>query len=88
MEKLSVSFSSDLFGRSLCKFALDTVLAKLQKKPEPKFPADCEDGEYPLFVTWLTTANQDLRGCIGTFSANKLSKNLANFAKISAFEDD
>jgi len=72
----------------LCKYAFDVIIAKISKKAEPKFPSDCDDGEYPLFVTWLINEDEELWGCIGTFRADKLSKLLGEFAKTSAFKDD
>ncbi|CRG85663.1 AMME syndrome candidate gene 1 protein [Talaromyces islandicus] len=45
---------------------------------------------YPLFVTWDLISrhgHKSLRGCIGTFEAQELSKGLKNYALISALED-
>jgi len=44
----------------------------------------------PLFVTWNTrsaSGHKSLRGCIGTFQAQELSKGLRVYALTSAFED-
>ena len=47
------------------------------------------DNKYPLFVTWTTGQEDELRGCIGTFSSDsKLSKILGRYALISSLEDD
>jgi uncharacterized protein (TIGR00296 family) len=37
-------------------------------------------------VTWHTTGDE-LRGCIGTFTSEPLSKNLSQYALISALQD-
>ncbi|OKL60588.1 hypothetical protein UA08_04352 [Talaromyces atroroseus] len=45
---------------------------------------------YPLFVTWNLISrhgHKSLRGCIGTFEAQKLSYGLKKYALISAFDD-
>ena len=42
----------------------------------------------PLFVTWLKGKKKHLRGCIGSFEPLNLSKNLKEFALLSAFKDD
>ncbi|KKA28529.1 hypothetical protein TD95_004747 [Thielaviopsis punctulata] len=44
---------------------------------------------YPLFVTWntLTDGSTDLRGCIGTFSAQPLATGLASYAVTAALRD-
>ncbi|SMR63543.1 unnamed protein product [Zymoseptoria tritici ST99CH_3D1] len=50
-----------------------------------------EPGEkHPLFVTWNTisrSGNKSLRGCIGTFEAQRLEYGLRSYALTSAFED-
>ena len=43
---------------------------------------------YPLFVTWTTGEEKELRGCIGTFASEKLEKNVQRYALISALKDD
>ena len=47
----------------------------------------CQD-EYPLFVTWTISKDEDLRGCIGTFEAEPLCDNLCQYALLAALEDD
>lgn len=45
-----------------------------------------KEEEYPLFVTWNTVDNykdKSLRGCIGTFEAQRLSQGLREYALIS-----
>ncbi|CEL07459.1 Putative AMMECR1 family protein (AFU_orthologue; AFUA_3G09390) [Aspergillus calidoustus] len=46
--------------------------------------------KYPLFVTWNTLSKggrKSLRGCIGTFEAQELSRGLKSYALTSAFDD-
>lgn len=49
-------------------FCFDTLIDKLSGKAAPKYPADMPDPKYALFVTWTKGNEEDLRGCIGTFS--------------------
>jgi AMMECR1 domain-containing protein len=51
-----------------CKYCFDYLLAALNKKQLPKWPSTLTDASSPLFVTWKIKGN--LRGCIGTFSAD------------------
>ena len=39
-------------------------------------------------MTWTKGKDDDLRGCIGTFAAQRLSKILGKYALISALQDD
>lgn len=80
---------------SLCKYCFAIVEYYLQNKnkkdpssPLPEFPKEFKGESYPLFVTWKISANDDLRGCIGTFSSDKLENNLKYFALSAAFNDD
>ncbi|GAA6058189.1 hypothetical protein JCM3770_004087 [Rhodotorula araucariae] len=56
--------------------------------PPPLFDPD---EAFPLFVTWnikpRSGGEPRLRGCIGNFEALPLGEGLAQYAKISAFED-
>ena len=75
-------------GMQMCKFWFDSIIAKLEKKKLPNFDDfGIPNDKYPLFVTWLIGKNKDLRGCIGTFSEQSISKNLQKYALISAFQD-
>jgi len=65
-----------------CKYCFDVLIAKLSNKPIPQYPNTLPDHKVPIFVTWKI--NDDLRGCIGTFSPSKLSNILSNYALISA----
>ncbi len=42
---------------------------------------------FPLFVTWTTGPEKDLRGCIGTFTSSALENNLPKYALIAALND-
>ena len=68
-----------------CKLCFDTLIAVLKKEPKPEYPKDLPDAEVPLFVTWKL--NGDLRGCIGTFSPDRLSKLVPDYAIISGMKD-
>ena len=70
-------------------YCFQTLYAKLSKTNLPAYPSKLPDPKYALFVTWTTGADEDLRGCIGTFSQdNKLSKVLGRYALVSSLEDD
>ena len=72
----------------LCVYAFDTLISQLTKKEIPScFPASLKNKSFPLFVTWTTGKDKDLRGCIGTFVSNELETNLKNFALIAALND-
>eukprot|EP01017_Pseudomicrothorax_dubius_P034213 TRINITY_DN4662_c0_g1_i7.p1 TRINITY_DN4662_c0_g1~~TRINITY_DN4662_c0_g1_i7.p1 ORF type:complete len:210 (-),score=40.69 TRINITY_DN4662_c0_g1_i7:296-925(-) len=70
------------------------VLEKYLETPKgfktPPLPATIADIKVPLFVTWYTVqrGERNLRGCIGTFEPESLSKNLGRYTLISALEDD
>mmetsp|Transcript_53085 Transcript_53085/g.72701 ORF Transcript_53085/g.72701 Transcript_53085/m.72701 type:complete len:162 (+) Transcript_53085:56-541(+) len=57
----------------------------LKTKQMLDYPADFDEKDYPLFITWMK--NGDLRGCIGTFQANKLGKTLQRYSLIAAVQD-
>lgn len=71
---------------ALAAHCFDTLLAQLERKELPKYPLE-EDPEYPIFVTWTKGKDDDLRGCIGTFAGQRLSKILGKYALISALQD-
>ena len=80
------SNSPDL--KYLCVFAFDTLISKLSKKEiSNRFPPSLKNKNFPLFVTWTTGKEKDLRGCIGTFVSNDLEKNLKEFSLIAALND-
>ena len=72
----------------LCVFAFDTLISELTNKQIPNcFPESLKSKKFPLFVTWTTGKNKNLRGCIGTFVSNDLEENLKNFSLIAALKD-
>jgi uncharacterized protein (TIGR00296 family) len=79
--------SSTINIKKLCAFCFDVLLAKLDKKDLPVIPEIYKDLKFPLFVTWTVGKEEDLRGCIGTFSEESLGKNLGTYALTSALKD-
>jgi len=74
--------------KKLCAFCFDILIAKLEKKKElPQIPEEYKDLKFPLFVTWTVGKDEDLRGCIGTFSEETLGKNLGTYALHSGLKD-
>ena len=56
------------------------------RKSQSQSPMTQKDEEHPLFVTWNTInsrGHKSLRGCIGTFEAQELSKGLRSYALTS-----
>ena len=80
------SNSPDL--KFLCVYAFDTLISELTHKQIPNcFPNSLKNKKFPLFVTWTTGKNKNLRGCIGTFLSDDLEKNLNNFSLVAALKD-
>lgn len=73
--------------REHCRFCFEILIAKLVELPPPDFPKTIPNITAPLFVTWSTLKDDDLRGCIGTFQARLLSGSLGEFALVSALKD-
>ena len=72
----------------LCVYAFDTLLSELTQKPMQNcFPNSLKGKKFPLFVTWTTGQNKNLRGCIGTFLPDNLEKNLRNYSLVAALKD-
>ena len=72
----------------LCLFCFDTLNSFLNKTSQIiDFPKEFKEIESPLFVTWTTGKEDDLRGCIGTFEKGLLEKNLPKYALISSLKD-
>ena len=80
---------SNLDYSQLCKYCFQVLESALTGKniEAIPFPADFKGKSYPLFVTWTTGKEKELRGCIGTFAKDLLEKNLMRYALISAFKD-
>jgi uncharacterized protein (TIGR00296 family) len=69
-------------------YCFDILISVLKERTlEVTFPENFKDKEYPVFVTWTTGKEKDLRGCIGTFNQDNLEKNLIQYAYYSAFKD-
>lgn len=75
--------------QTLCAYCFDVLQGHLFKEKDIKieFPAAFKDKSYPIFVTWTTGVDKDLRGCIGTFESEKLETNLPRYALIAALKD-
>ena len=72
----------------LCVFVFDVLISKLTKnKIKTNFPKIFKNEKFPVFVTWTTGKEKNLRGCIGTFLSDNLEENLKNFALSAAFKD-
>jgi uncharacterized protein (TIGR00296 family) len=74
----------------LCKYCFNVLTYALKnddKEQPPEFPKQFIGKSYPLFVTWTTGKEKELRGCVGTFSKDILEKNLVRYTFISAFKD-
>ena len=72
----------------LCVFVFDVLISKLtHKNIQTYFPPSLINEKFPVFVTWSTGKEQNLRGCIGTFYPDNLKKNLENFGLSAAFKD-
>ena len=72
----------------LCVYSFDTLVSALTNKQIPnRFPNSLKNKSFPLFVTWTTGKDKDLRGCIGTFASNELETNLKNFSLVAALKD-
>eukprot|EP00274_Cyanoptyche_gloeocystis_P003255 CAMPEP_0196658614 /NCGR_PEP_ID=MMETSP1086-20130531/30570_1 /TAXON_ID=77921 /ORGANISM="Cyanoptyche gloeocystis , Strain SAG4.97" /LENGTH=209 /DNA_ID=CAMNT_0041992257 /DNA_START=92 /DNA_END=721 /DNA_ORIENTATION=- len=76
--------------RDMCVYCFDVLVGHFEKMdcPDPTF----QDGNHPLFVTWLKESkagNKDLslRGCIGSLSPLMTHSGLKNYALTSAFKD-
>lgn len=74
--------------------AIDSLVSKLNKlKPlsdeaiASKTGYLKESGSSPLFITWNTLPNHNLRGCIGTFTDIELSSGVRKYSLIAALED-
>ena len=89
MEKISTiedKNSPDL--KYLCVYAFDTLISHLTKKEIPNcFPSSLKNKSFPLFVTWTTGKEKNLRGCIGTFASDELESNLKKFSLTAALRD-
>ncbi|XP_036290349.1 AMMECR1-like protein [Pipistrellus kuhlii] len=70
----------------MCCYCFDVLYCHLRGFPQPPRPGFTND-PFPLFVTWEAGRDQQLRGCMGTFSALSLHSGLRGYALISALRD-
>ena len=71
----------------MCFYCFDVLLNHLNEVERPKDP--CFTNEpFPLFVTWKSGRNKQLRGCIGTFEPINLHNGLRTYAIESATKDN
>ena len=77
---------SELDYSKLCKYCFEVLETYLKKGDisQVPFPSEFKGKSYPLFVTWTTGKEKELRGCIGTFKSNDLEKNLRDYTIISS----
>jgi uncharacterized protein (TIGR00296 family) len=69
-------------------YCFDIIISFLKEcDSSTSFPAQFRNKKYPLFVTWTSGRNKELRGCLGTFESECLEDNLTKFALFSAFKD-
>ena len=77
---------SELNYAKLCQYCFQVLETYLQGKDidQVPFPSEFQGKSYPLFVTWTTGKEKELRGCIGTFKSDLLEKNLKAYTIISS----
>lgn len=80
---------SNLDYSQLCKFCFQVleIILSNGNLDQIQFPEQFKGKSYPLFVTWTTGKEKELRGCVGTFAKDSLEKNLIQYTFISAFKD-
>lgn len=70
----------------MAAFCFEVLESKLNNQKPQTLAEQFQHIVSPIFVTWLY--ENELRGCIGTFSPSPLSKILGKYALISALQDD
>ena len=77
---------SELNYAKLCQYCFQVLETYLNGKDisQVPFPSEFKGKSYPLFVTWTTGKEKELRGCIGTFKEDNLEKNLRDYTIISS----
>ena len=73
------------FIKSLCQYCFANLENFLEIQEPLSYNKEFDSHSFPLFVTWHF--DHKLRGCIGTFKADKLGKNLQEYSLIAAFKD-
>lgn len=86
---MNSSNNADVY-RLLCVYCFDVLRNHFLKDTDAKidFPEAFKEKSYPLFVTWTTGEEKELRGCIGTFEPGKFETNLSRYALIAALKDN
>ena len=82
---LSATSSQAALGES-SKSSSKSSFFSFGRKSQSQSPIIQKEEEHPLFVTWNTVnsrGHKSLRGCIGTFEAQELSKGLKSYALTS-----
>ena len=82
---LSAASSQAALGES-SKSSSKSSFFSFGRKSQSQSPIIQKEEEHPLFVTWNTVnsrGHKSLRGCIGTFEAQELSKGLKSYALTS-----
>ena len=82
---LSTTSSQAALGES-SKSSSKSSFFSFGRKSQSQSPMVQKEEEHPLFVTWNTInsrGHKSLRGCIGTFEAQELSKGLRSYALTS-----
>lgn len=70
-----------------CAHCFDAVISHLNTKENDKNIDLIVGPSCPMFVTWKQTKNDQLRGCIGTFTPIELWSGLRKYSIVSAFQD-
>ncbi|CAI8011454.1 AMMECR1-like protein [Geodia barretti] len=74
----------------MCCYCFEVLIAHLTNSHHSSrslFLKCFKNDEYPLFVTWKIGREHRLRGCMGTFSAKRLHKGLAEYSITSSTKD-
>ncbi|CBY14241.1 unnamed protein product, partial [Oikopleura dioica] len=79
--------SEQVIKSSMVVYAFDSLINRLNGQPSPPIPADFPTEPYPLFVTWKTSSNGYLRGCIGCFADLELGSGIQEYALTAALKD-
>ncbi|TPX31068.1 hypothetical protein SmJEL517_g05493 [Synchytrium microbalum] len=70
-----------------CVYCFDVLVAHVDDVRDPVAEPKFDNAKYPLFVSWHTTSNGRLRGCIGNFEAMYLHGGLKEYSLTSALKD-
>lgn len=73
--------------KEMAAFCLGVIAAELQHTTPPVCPEAIPNDPTPLFVTLRKLPKFELRGCLGSFSAEPLREQLRTYALGAAFRD-